>query len=237
MKEKEFYKKWWFWLIILAITVVIGLTIFFVVALNFATKGVHEVAFKVQSIDSEATVYSSAGENTVILEIPNYTSDKNDKIDSIRKVIKEYAKQGNVLGNYSKCIMILETSNNYVVSKYTYKLPEMEMDTINSTVYVDSIAQNEFNNTTQTNENNSKGEDISLTAGKYVVGTDIKAGKYDAIAEKNSGNFFVTGSNSVNEILSAKNDDFGIPKYSNLYLKSGDEVEIKGSLTVKLQAK
>lgn len=234
---KEVYKKWWFWLIILAIVIIMGLTIFFVVALNFATKGIHEVAFKVQSIDNESTVYSSAGENTVIIEIPNYSSDKNDKIDSIRNVIKEYSKQGNVLGNYSKCLIILEASNNYVVSKYTYKLPEMEMDTTNSTVYIDSIAQNEFNNRTQNNENNSKGEDISLTAGKYVVGTDIKVGKYDAIAEKNSGNFFVTGSNFVNEILSAKNDNFGIPKYSNIYLKAGDEVEIKGNLVVKLQAK
>lgn len=234
---KEVYKKWWFWLIILAIVIIISLTIFFIVALNFATKGIHEVAFKVQSIDNESTVYSSAGENTVIVEIPNYSSDKNDKIDSIKNVIKEYAEQGNILSNYSKCLIILETNNNYVVSKYTYKLPEMDMDTSNSTVYVDSIAQNEFNNTTQSNENNSKGEDISLTAGKYVVGTDIKAGKYDAIAEKNSGNFFVNGSDSVNEILSAENDNFGIPKYSNLYLKAGDEVEIKGSLAVKLQAK
>ena len=246
-KEKTFYKKWWFWLIILAIVIAIGFTTIMVVAFEYATGGIHQVAFDVQSIDDEATVYSSAGGNTKIVEIPNYTDDKKiKKKQEIETVLKNYASEGDVLSDYSKAIICTKmnsdttSAEDYFLSFSVYELPSMNLQTDLGSIYIDFIEYTKQTLSTTTSNlttSDQKGEDISLTAGKYVVGTDIKPGKYDAIAEANSGNFFVDGSTDVNEILSAKNDGFGIPKYSNLILKEGDTVEIRSSLSVKLQAK
>ena len=244
---KDLVKKWWFWVIMLAIAIVLGITIIMLIALNLATKGIHEVAREVQLIDSEATVYTSAGGNNIIIDIPNYSDDtKKNKKDEIKALLKEYASKNGILSNYSKAILLerINSSDNnikdYILSTIVYKLPNMIEDD-ESKVYIDLIEQTKesFENEFSTTESKSeqKGEDIILTAGKYTVGIDIKAGKYDAIAQANSGNFFVNGSTSVIEILSAENNGFGIPQYSNLNLKDGDEVEIRSNLLVKLQAK
>lgn len=247
-KEKELYKKWWFWLIILAIVIVAGFTIIILMAFNIATSGINKVAISVQNIDNEATVYTSAGGNTIIIEIPNYTDDaKKYKKEAIEALIKKYAEEDRELSNYSEAIICEKINSDdnvkdYFLTTTVYSLPSMTEETEKEDIYIDFLeyTKKTLNTTSSDTNNNSeeaKGEDITLTAGKYTVGTDIKAGKYDAIAQANSGNFFVSGSTSVNEILSAKNDGFGIPKYSNLVLKNGDIVEIRSGLSVKLQAK
>lgn len=247
-KEKNFYKKWWFWLIILAIVIVVGFVIIMAMAFNIVTSGINKVAFDVQAIDNEATVYTSAGGNTVIVEIPNYTDDtKLAKKEAIETILKNYASDDDVLSNYSRAVICLKinsdtNSKDYFLSTTVYSLPSMTENTELSNLYIDFVeytkqSLNTTSSTTSSSSDEQKGEDITLTAGKYTVGTDIKPGKYDAIAEANSGNFFVNGSTSVNEILSARNDGFGIPKYSNLVLKEGDVVEIRSGLSVKLQAK
>lgn len=244
-KEKTFYKKWWFWFIILLIVIVIGFTTIMAIALIMATGGIHEVALAVQKIDDEATVYTSAGGNTIIVEIPNYTDDtKKDKKESIEELLKSYAGEYGILSNYSKAIICEKINSDdnikdYIISTTVYSLPNMIEDTEEGDVYIDFIelTKQSFGSTTTNTEEEQKAEDITLTAGKYTVGVDIKSGKYDAIAQSSSGNFFVNGSTYVNEILSAENDGFGIPKYSNLTLKDGDTVEIRSGLSVKLQAK
>ena len=88
-KEKTFYKKWWFWLIILAIVIAIGFTIIMAMAFEYARGGIHQVAFDVQSIDDEATVYSSAGENTIIVDGMGDKGALNTRITQIQKAIEE----------------------------------------------------------------------------------------------------------------------------------------------------
>lgn len=246
-KEKTFYKKWWFWVILLAITIVIGITTIMVIALNIATGGIHEVALAVQKIDNEATVYTSAGGNTIIIEIPNYSDDtKKYKEEAIKILIESFAKDNGILSNYSKAILCEKINSDdniedYFLSTKIYSLPNMIQDIENNDIYIDFMEYTKKSlNTTSTTSHNAtseKGENITLTAGKYVVGEDIKQGKYDVVAKGGSGNFFVHGSSSVNEILSAKNNGWGIDKYSNLSLKSGDTVEITSNLSVELQAK
>lgn len=246
-KEKTFYKKWWFWLIMLIMVIIIGFSSVMLYALSIATKGINEVALKVQKIDSEATVYTSVGGNTIAIEIPNYSDDtKKHKEEAIKTLIKDYAKDNGVLSNYSKAILCEKINSDdnikdYFLSTKIYTLPDMTQDISSSDIYIDFIeyTKKSLNTTPTTNDNTSKekGENITLTAGKYTVGTDIKPGKYDAVAKTGSGNFFVHGSSSVNEILSAKNDGWGIEKYSNLNLKTGDTVEITSNLSAELQVK
>lgn len=250
-KEKTFYKKWWFWVIILSIVIVISFTIIMGIAFNFATSGIHEVAMAVQNIDNEATVYTSAGGNTIIIEISNYTDDtKKYKVDEIVTLIKGYANNNGILSGYSKAILCEKINSDtniedYFLTTRVYSLPSMTQETEEGNVYIDFVEYTKQTlNTTSSTTNSieeSKGEDITLTAGQYTVGTDIKAGKYDAIAQAGSGNFFVKGSVSVNEILSinaADNMNYGyIDKYTNLTLEDGDTVELRSNLKVLLQAK
>lgn len=102
-------------------------------------------------------------------------------------------------------------------------------------------------NTSQTTEGNKeeKGEDIQLTVGTYIVGEDVKAGKYDVQAIKGMGNFVVYGDGAigglkVNQVFSATEEQsygmFG-STYNNLKLNNGDKIEINSNLEVKLIAK
>lgn len=75
-----------------------------------------------------------------------------------------------------------------------------------------------------------------LTAGKYIVGEDIEAGKYDVRLVSGHGNFFVNGSNYVNEIFGTRSDYY-ISEYKNLYLENGDEIELRSNLKLKLLLK
>lgn len=250
-KEKAFYMKWWFWLIALLIVAVIGFTIIMITAFNIATGEINEVALSVQNIDDEATVYTSAGGNTIIIEIPNYTDDtKKYKKEAIEILLKGYASEDGILSNYSKAIICtkMNSDNNiqdYFLSTTVYSLPNMTQEIEQSDIYIDFVEYTKQTLSTTNSTTNSieeqKGEDITLTAGKYTVGTDVKAGKYDAIAQAGSGNFFVKGSTSVNEILSINatdNTSYGyIDKYTNLTLEDGDTVELRSNLKVLLQAK
>lgn len=251
-KEKNFYKKWWFWVIILAVVIVIGITTIMVMALNIVKSGINEVALSVQSIDEEATVYTSAGGNTIIVEIPNYTDDtKKYKKEAIEILLQGYASEDGILSNYSKAIICTKINSedniqDYFLSTTVYSLPSMTQETEQGDIYIDFIEYTKQSlSTTSSSTTNTieeqKGEDVTLTAGKYTVGTDIKAGKYDVIAQAGSGNFFVEGSTSVNEILSINatdNANYGyIDKYTNLILEDGDTIELRSNLKVLLQAK
>lgn len=254
-KEKiPVYKKWWFWVILLAITIVVGITIIMVTALFITTTGIHKVAKMVQEIDNEATVYTSAGGNTLIVELPNYTDDtKKHKLEAIEIALKAYAGENGILHNYSKAIICEKMNSsednikNYFIATKVYSLPDMTLDKEAGDVYIDFVeyTKKSLNSTTSSNstisDNSTKGEDVTLSAGKYIVGADIKPGKYDAIAQSGSGNFFVHGTTSVNEILAidaAQKSNYGyIDKYSNITLKNGDTVELRSNLKVLLQAK
>ena len=76
------------------------------------------------------------------------------------------------------------------------------------------------NSNSASSTSSNKGEDITLKQGNYVVGEDVKAGKYDVIAiNGTSGNISIEGG-SWHGILSDKNNDYGWEKtYSNLTLK------------------
>ncbi len=135
-KEKTFYKKWWFWVIVLAIVAVIGVTIVMTIA---ATGGINEIALSVQSIDDEATVYTSTGGNTIIVRIPNYSEVSINDLNEIKNIIKNNLES--VLINYSRFIMISDLTdynNDKIMSVAVYNLPDMELNMNESKAYIDS---------------------------------------------------------------------------------------------------
>lgn len=172
-KEKQektkLYQKWWFWLCIVLISLILAFVMIMAMGFQVATSGIHKVALDVQKIDNDSTVYSSAGGNTVVVEIPNYTDDtKEDQKNAIIKTIKNYASEGQVLNTYSKFILITkipsDDKENYFVSSTVYELPSMNEITDESNIYIDFVeftkeslsgSTNTSNSTTSTNNTNS----------------------------------------------------------------------------------
>lgn len=245
-EKKKLYQKWWFWVCIVIITLIVGFVLIMMVGFLVATSGIHIVAKEVQNIDNEATVYTSAGNNTVVVEIPNYSdSTKKDKMEKIEDVIKKYSNEDGILNDYSNFVLItkmnLNNKEDYFYNVDTYSLPSMTRDEDKSKIYIDfveytkeSLSSSAYNSTAT----DLKGEDIELTQGNYVVGEDVKPGKYDVIAiNGTSGNINIEGG-SWHGILSDEKNDYGWEKtYKNLTLKNGQVIEITNGLQVKLEAK
>jgi hypothetical protein len=74
----------------------------------------------------------------------------------------------------------------------------------------------------------------TLYAGTFTVGQDIGAGRYVATpGAGESGNFIVTGSDSVDEILGGSSADGGVPSVTT-NLTKGDAIQISGLSQVTL---
>ena len=142
--KNKFYAKWWFWLCMVVTALIIGFVVIMSMGFVIATSGINEVALKVQKIDSEATLYSSAGGNTVVVEMPNYTDNtKKDKKENIEQIIKNYASNGSILENYSKFILITkinsEGKEDYFYNTSVYNLPSMTKVDSESKTYIDFV--------------------------------------------------------------------------------------------------
>lgn len=243
-EKKQFYKKWWFWVIILTMVLTISATTLIIAGGIVYGEAMYEVANEIKNIDSETTLYTSTKGDTLIIEIPIFIDNAKEKqVEGIKELLKSYSND--ILEEYSKVIICKKASNENnvdeeVLINEVYSLPSMIIDVNTSNIYTSYKKQNSDTNTTN-DSNSEKGENVNLTAGKYTVGDDIKPGKYDAIVQGGSGNFFVNGSISVTEILSSdasKKQEYGyIDKYTNLVLKKGDTIEIRSNLEVLLQAK
>lgn len=243
-KEKTFYKKWWFWVIIL---IIIAICILIIRKnSNTTMKEIDKISTEIKDIDDKATLYTLEEENAIILRIPNYSEVSVAELNQMKEIIKNKSKTK--LSNYSKFIMIsdLEDYDNNVTSVAVYNLPDMKFDTNLSKSYIDNsnLLENENNkrnvvdnNISESNLNQEKGKDIILTLGTYEVGTDIKAGKYDLIAQSGRGNVITKGSIYESIMLSVNETEYYSMKYNNLILENGDIVEIINNLTVLFQAK
>ena len=71
------------------------------------------------------------------------------------------------------------------------------------------------------------GTAVTLGAGTFTGGQDVKAGLYDVTAPGQQGNFQVSGADEYNEILGGA--DLGVPKI-RVQISSGDKIELS-SLT------
>ena len=75
-------------------------------------------------------------------------------------------------------------------------------------------------------------QEYEFSAGNYYVGEDIPAGRYDVIWISGRGNCFGGGM-----IETFGESEHAIKEYRNVELKSGDKVEVSGTLMVKFTSK
>lgn len=126
-KEKTFYKKWWFWVIILLIVAVIGFTIVMTIAFNIVKGEVGDLAIEIQEIYDDATVYSSAGSNNIVIELKNWSNEYTTQLNQIINAVKTRINNGE-LQNYTKLITLayIESNNKQdaLFVKNEYSIPE-----------------------------------------------------------------------------------------------------------------
>lgn len=137
-KEKtSILKNLWFWICIILIVCIISITILknSKDTSNNSNK-ISKVEAKVQNIYSDCVLYSSADENTLILEVQNNNDMTEEQRSSILQTIK------NNFDNYSKFIIIahIESKSDTEKSLKTILVQEYDFKTnelISNKSYVD----------------------------------------------------------------------------------------------------
>lgn len=135
---KDLIKKWWFWVILLAIVIVIGFTVIVIIGFNIVKGDFGELAIEIQEIYEDATIYSSAGNNTLVLELNNWDNEYNNKLSQIINIVKTKVNN-NELQAYTKFITLsyIKSSEkeNVLFVKTTYNLPDFTEE--NTKDYID----------------------------------------------------------------------------------------------------
>lgn len=138
-KEKEFYKKWWFWLILLAIVIIIGFTIIMIVAFNTIKGEVGDLAIEIQEIYEDATVYSSAGSNTLFIELRNWDNQYANQLSEIIKAVKTRINN-NELSLYNELVTLSYIKSaekeEVLLIREAYSLPDFTQDNTNTKEYI-----------------------------------------------------------------------------------------------------
>ncbi len=238
-KKKKIFKKWWFWATIIAILIVA-----IVILIICLKPNIKNLNAEIKGIDNSVVVYTSVSDKAIIIEIPNYTDEtKEDKKEKILDTIEKFSKKNKIPKKYTKLIIVTridtDDNNDYFLSINSYKLPSFKENEDESMVYIDFLEfTKSFIDSSESNETATsvKGENVTLSAGQYTVGEDIKAGKYDIIAQSGKGNVYIKGSTSVIEMMGTSDSNYYIKNYNNVNLKNGDTIEITSSLVLLFQA-
>lgn len=130
-KEVSILKKWWLWLIVLAIVIIIAFTTIMIKAFSIVKDEIGSLAIDVQSIYEDATIYTSAGENTIIIELRNWSNDYAEELNQIINIVKSKISNGE-LQQYSKLVTLTYLKSNDIEEvlfiRDTYNLPQFTKD-------------------------------------------------------------------------------------------------------------
>lgn len=147
-EKKKLYQKWWFWICIVLLALIVGFVVIMIVAFNTATSGISGVAMQIQNISENTTLYSSAGGKSLILQIDHYDNLKNGDLNKMLDIIK--ANSNTVFSNYSKLIVLNyfdsdEGQKNYMLLIKEFSMPDfVETNSLN---YIDySMYEEMFKN-------------------------------------------------------------------------------------------
>lgn len=218
--KKPFYKKWWFWLIVIIITFAACSSGENSDTDNSNKSDKSTATEKVNNKANSMNQKTSSEKNTakaVTLGAGTYEVGKGKDIEPGRYIIKATQGTGNLTSTGSGDINIIlgQTADTDMgqVDSYTADLKsgtEVKIEGINQTTFT-PITNRQY--LTQ------------LTAGQWVVGKDIKAGRYKVIATQGSGNFH-SSNGDINEILGTTADtDMGQVTSVSVKLHNGEVID------------
>lgn len=221
VQKKPFYKRVWFW--ILAIIAII------IIAASMGGGSDSDSSKSGSKSSDSATAKPKEEKNTakaVTLNAGTWVVGKD--VQPGRYVVKATNGSGNFTDDSGKINVILGTT------------PDNEMGQVDS--YTTDLKKNDkiklsgIESASFTPTPDKRTEMTDLTAGNWVVGKDIKAGRYDITATAGSGNLS-TDDGDVNEILGmTKDNDTGQVTKVSVNLQNGQilETSLEG---IKLTAK
>lgn len=95
-------------------------------------KAIKDLAVEIQSIYEDSTLYTSAGEKVLALEMKNWNNDYIDKINEIMSIVKEKANDKE-FKTYKKFVIMtyFEKDNEEDMELYiidTYNLPNLKQE-------------------------------------------------------------------------------------------------------------
>jgi hypothetical protein len=145
------------------------------------------------------------------------------------------AKYKETLGKYEK---LEDKFNDYEnkVSEYQSKVDKLEAEKDDKKVVVKETEKATPKPTEKPTKKPVVKKTYNFGPGRYVVGSDIKAGTYDIVCSSGSGNVIAHDNgfmNSVNLIMSTVADDLYISNYKNAKLNKGATLQLE-SVSVKL---
>lgn len=235
-QKKKFYKRWWFWVLVVILIGAIGSGIGSQGTDDSSTSKVQKnSSSKVEKTSSaksssskqstSASSKSSAPANTakeVTLNTGEWTVGTD--IQPGRYTITPVSGSGNLTstgsGQGTDINEILGQDDGMGVASVTTDLTRGEK------VKLDGIPQAKFSPVVSRNSANT----TALSTGTWIVGKDLKAGRYNVSPDSGqSGNFTVDGSTSVNEILG----DGGTSKVT-MTVENGDVINVSGMTGVQL---
>lgn len=138
-KENSLYRKWWFWLILLAIICVTSFTMVMLKAFNTIKGEIGDLALEIQGIYEDATVYSSAGSNTLFIELRNWDNEYSDRLAKIIDTVKTKVNN-NKLSGYNKFVTLAYIQSNEkkeaLIIRTSYSLPDFVKNEEDSKSYI-----------------------------------------------------------------------------------------------------
>lgn len=147
---KDIVKKWWFWVCLVLITLIVSFVILMVFAFNTATSGISGVALEILHISENAILYSSAGETELILKIEHFDKLEEGQPQKIMNILKSY--KDTILSSYKKLIVISMIDNksdtnkaNYLILYQEYNMSDFSTPTVKQ--YIDFSEYEELFNT------------------------------------------------------------------------------------------
>lgn len=136
----KLYKKWWFWVCMIFVVLIIGIVLSIILIVKDNTKNIDNISLQIQNIYKDSTLYSSIN-NTLILELNHFDTEKNAiEYRNIISLIKNNLNKE--LKKYKKLIILSYIDNKennqgqYMLLTTVYSLPDfMEKESKNYIIF------------------------------------------------------------------------------------------------------
>lgn len=194
---KDLIKRWWFWVGIVLMIVIVSFTAIVLIGLNMINPdaGLTNFARELQEYDDNITVYQSAGKNKIAIDC--YTQTINDGTEKANDIGKIVIKHLDYLTIYDDIIFNFQTEEGEKeIFSFNIATKQMEEETSETWILQDSIAyknQEEKIKEMQDKQNSLNSEISKLEEKKDSLNKEIEKLNGDAIRLKGEPKTYPAG--------------------------------------------
>lgn len=104
----KIYEKWWFWVCIVIIVLIISFAVALIEGYKYATSGLNAITLEIHNkINKDINVYTSTGNSMLILEFPTFMIDDSNTESrgyELKEAIEILLSHSDVLSTYKDII-------------------------------------------------------------------------------------------------------------------------------------